>query len=268
MTVLNGDGNAVPEQLEKSLYAFSAHIRNPDSSPAPADIDDRRMEIYRDLFYRNIEGFISSAFPVLRSISSDEYWQSLVRDFMVQHRAKTPYFLEIAQEFLVYLERFRGELNCPEDFPFMLELAHYEWIELALDVSEAEIPLAAAQYSVDDLLQQKLQVSPLVWCLSYVYPVHRIGLEYLSEHSLVSPPSQQTHLIVYRNWADEVGFIEANTVTLRLVQLIQQNPELTLLKHLEAIAEQLQQAVDEAFLNNAKKLLLQLKNLSVLIEMD
>lgn len=268
MTVLNGDGNTVPEQLEKSLYEFSAHIRNPDSNPAPADIDDRRMEIYRDLFYRNIEGFISSAFPVLRSISSDEYWQSLVRDFMVQHRAKTPYFLEIAQEFLAYLSVARVKAADPEDPIFMLELAHYEWVELALDVSVDEVPAEAVQYNSDDLLNCRASVSPLVWCLSYVYPVHRIGPEYLNEHSLASPPSKQTHLIVYRNRADEVGFIEANTVTLRLVQLIQQDPGAILLKYLEIIAGELQLSADDIFLSNAQKLLLQLRNLSILIVMD
>ncbi|HKX55116.1 MAG TPA: putative DNA-binding domain-containing protein, partial [Xanthomonadales bacterium] len=34
--------------------AFAAHIRNPAVAPAPADVEDRRMQIYRDLFFNNI----------------------------------------------------------------------------------------------------------------------------------------------------------------------------------------------------------------------
>ena len=59
--------------------AFAAHIREPSVYPAPADIEDRRMKIYRELFYKNIEGFISSAFPILRKLYSDTDWHQMVR---------------------------------------------------------------------------------------------------------------------------------------------------------------------------------------------
>ena len=38
-------------------YEFTAHLRDPDHAKAPTDIEDRRMEIYRGLFYRNIQNF-------------------------------------------------------------------------------------------------------------------------------------------------------------------------------------------------------------------
>ncbi|NNG12205.1 MAG: DUF2063 domain-containing protein, partial [Halobacteria archaeon] len=49
-------------------YEFAAHIRDPKHQPAPADVEDRRMGIYRELFYNNVEGFIAGTFPVLRRI--------------------------------------------------------------------------------------------------------------------------------------------------------------------------------------------------------
>ena len=30
---------------------FTAHIRDPERIPPPADVDDRRMAVYRDLLY-------------------------------------------------------------------------------------------------------------------------------------------------------------------------------------------------------------------------
>ena len=54
--------------------------------------------------------------------------QEMVRDFMRRHRSTTPLFTEVGQEFLAYLQDERG----PQagDWPFMLELAHYEYVEL------------------------------------------------------------------------------------------------------------------------------------------
>ena len=63
----------------------------------------------------------------------------MVRDFFSQHKSHSPYFLEISQEFLAYLQNERTPQ--PEDPAGMLELAHYEWVELALTVSEDTIEM-------------------------------------------------------------------------------------------------------------------------------
>jgi hypothetical protein len=68
-------------------YAFAANIRNPGNSPAPDDIEDRRMQIYRELFYNNVESFISGTFPVLRRIYSDADWHALVREYFSRHKS-------------------------------------------------------------------------------------------------------------------------------------------------------------------------------------
>ena len=91
-------------ELADIQRAFAAHIREPDLHAAPAGIEDRRMKIYRELFYNNIEGFISSAFPVLRKLYSDTDWHAMVRDFVHRHQSQTPYFLVISEEVLAYLE--------------------------------------------------------------------------------------------------------------------------------------------------------------------
>ena len=64
---------------------FMAHIREPNMQPCPTDIEDRRMAIYRDLFFNNINGFVSSAFPVLKTLYSDQQWLLLVRAFFSEH---------------------------------------------------------------------------------------------------------------------------------------------------------------------------------------
>ena len=44
-------------------YRFTRHLRDPDNAPAPGDIEERRMAIYRDLLYRNVERFPGQQLP-------------------------------------------------------------------------------------------------------------------------------------------------------------------------------------------------------------
>ncbi|WP_444932225.1 DUF2063 domain-containing protein [Microbulbifer sp. SSSA002] len=200
-----------PETFKRVQRDFAAHLRAPERVLPPAEIEDRRVAIYRDLIYNNIESFIASGFPVLRSLYSDENWQQMVRDFVCEHTSVSPYFLQISEEFLAYLQNERGEQ--PQDPPFLLELAHYEWVELALDVSD--VPQPQGLLTEGDVLRQVPVVSPLVWSLSYRYPVHRLGPDFQPQE----PPETATFLFVYRDRADRVNFMEVNAVTARLLQL-------------------------------------------------
>jgi hypothetical protein len=223
-----------PEQpdFKAVQYAFTAHIRNPRDNPRPDDVEARRMKVYADLLYNNVEGFISSGFPVLRKITDDEKWHAMVRDYFHHHRATTPLFYEMSREFLKYLENERAPSN--DDFPFMLELAHYEWVELALSVSDQQIDWNGID-PAGDLLEGRPAMSALAWPLTYSFPVHRIGPDFLPQ----TPPEQPTCLVVYRDRDDEVHFLEINPVTAQLLQSIQQPDNLSGRQMLLHIAEQL-----------------------------
>ena len=80
--------------LQRLSDQLAGHIRNPEQVSAPGDVEERRVKIYRELFYNNIEGFVSGAFPVLRELINDQSWHALIRDFMVNYRCHSPYFLE------------------------------------------------------------------------------------------------------------------------------------------------------------------------------
>ena len=96
--------------------AFTRHIRDPEHNPAPDDIEDRRMAIYRRLLYRNVESFLSSCYPVIRKITPDDGWHALIQDYFKYHRARTPLFPRMPKEFLLYLQEERRDH--PEDFPW------------------------------------------------------------------------------------------------------------------------------------------------------
>lgn len=79
---------------------FTQHMRDPENNAAPEGIEDRRIKIYRELVYNNIEGFIANSFPVLRKITEDEQWHQMMRDYVCNHQAHTPLFPKMPQEFI------------------------------------------------------------------------------------------------------------------------------------------------------------------------
>jgi len=214
---------------------FAAHLRDPQHNPPPPGIEDRRLQIYRELFYNNVEDCLANAYPVLRRLTPDARWHETVRDFYAHHLCHAPQFHQVAEEFLTWLDQERGER--PEDPPFLRELAHYEWVELALSVDEAEIDAAPADRqdggsaaggrmpeAADpdaDLLAGAPLLSPLAWSLAYEFPVHRIGPGFQP----AEPGPQPVYLVVYRDREDRVRFMEINAVTARLLQLIEEAPQ-------------------------------------------
>jgi hypothetical protein len=215
---------------------FAAHLRDPARQPAPAGLEERRLRIYRELFYNNVEDFLANAFPVLRKLSSDAVWHARVRDFYARHRCQDPQFSGIAQEFLDFLEHERGAHA--DDPPFLRELAHYEWVELALAIAEEPAPGDTDTGPVDpqgDLLGGRPLLSPLAWPQAYLWPVHRIG----PAHQPHTPPLEPTYLVVYRNREDEVRFMELNAVSARLLQLIEEQPQASGRERLLQIAAEL-----------------------------
>lgn len=225
--------DTAPESLRKLQTGFAAHIRDPQKSPAPDGIEDRRMAIYRELFFNNIRSFLSTNFPVLHSLYDAAGWDTLCRDFYRDFQCQAPLFPEIPREFLRYLQEGRGDRA--DDPPFMLELAHYEWVELALSIAETEAEASAAIATDGDLLQGCPLLSPLAWALCYSFPVHRIGPDFQPQ----VPDDQPTYLLVYRNADDDVVFIELNPVSARLFALLQDNPNLSGLQALQQISAEL-----------------------------
>lgn len=221
--------------LKSAQLAMAAHLRDPAQAPAPPGVEQRRLKVYRDLIYNNIEGFISGGFPVLHSLYTEAQWEELVCGFMDRHRCRSPYFLEISQEFIAYLLNEHPLREC--DPPFMAELAHYEWVELALDIAEEELPEASPEAPIETAC---LQLSPLAWVLGYQYPVHQIGPSNRPDSA-----QQATFLVVYRDRQDKVEFIELNAATARLLELCRDNESVNSVDMLAAVAKEMQLPLEQ-----------------------
>ena len=202
--------------FQDKQYAFAAHIRDPENTVAPNGIEDRRMAIYRGLFFNNLYNLLGTFFPVLRKITSDDRWKHFIREFMKVHRAKTPYFLELPEEFLGFLQNEYQFVD--DDYPFLTELAHYEYAELALRVSPDENDMSRVDRG-GNLLTGAPVKSVLAWAFAYHYPVHRISTDFLPAEETEQP----SYLAIYRRSDDKVRFLELNAVTAALLDGVDKN---------------------------------------------
>jgi hypothetical protein len=205
-----------PARLAAQQMAFAAHLRDPELNPAPAHIEDRRMAIYRELFYNSLESNLATSFPVLRRLRGDAWWHRLVRDFYREHRAHTPLFPELGRELLRYLQTREPR---PDDPPFLLELAHYEWVELALALDDTrldEIDCDAA----GDLLDGVPVASPLAWPLAYRFAVQQIRPDFQPPEA----PAAPTFLLIVRDPNDDIHFKVIDALGYTLMQRLHDNP--------------------------------------------
>ena len=248
--------NTQPDFIKRQ-YEFAAHIRNPELHPAPSDIEERRMAVYREVFYNNIEDQLGNAFPVIKSILGEEDWHALVRDFYHTHESHTPIFSEIPQEFISYLEL---ERNNESDPPFLIELAHYEWVELALAFMDEKLDLNKININ-GDLFNDIPVLSPTAWPLSYDWPVHQLSADNLPEEL----PAAPTMLVVYRDDQDEIHFMEINIVTARLLALIKENTEYTGKQLLSMIADEIQFPNPKALIEGGKTILKDMQKRTILV---
>lgn len=235
------------DSAAQSQAEFAAHIRNPDKNPAPANIEARRLKIYRDLIFRNVESFLTGSFPVLTTLYSEDNWQALVQDFLENYVCHSPYFTEISQEFLNFLNTSR---DLSQDPPFILELAHYEWIELCLAIDETEQNAVTPGANIETAIPVPNQY---LQSLVYQFPVHRIGQGFQPQQA----PEEATYLLVYRDCSEQIKFVQFNAMSSALMAAIVQNFEQGLGLSGQALVLQLLADLPEAQQQNALNFALQ-----------
>lgn len=235
--------------LDRQLRAFAAHLRDPTASAPPAGIEDRRLAIYRDLLANNIHSLLSGNFPVMRKTLGEARWRTLVARFFADHPSRTPLFTRVASEFVDYLQ-LRDDAGDP---PWLAELAHYEWMELALQIDDAPVPAHDAD---GDLRSGMPLVSPHAWALAYRWPVHRIG----PACQPPEPGATHTLLLLRREPDGSVHFFELSPLVYRLLELLDTNDGNSGEVVLEQLASEADAAEREVFMGEGLAMLERLRD--------
>lgn len=197
--------------LREQLDVLAQHVRDPATHPGPPGIEARRLKIYSDLVYNNLDGLLAGGFPVIRKTLGDADWQVLVRGFLARHHSHTPLFTELGRELIAFIEAEPDPQR-----QWLAELAHYEWAELGLQLSDVALP---PHDPAGDLLDGVPLLSPLAWPLAYRWPVNRIGPDFQP----TEPPVEPTLVLLRREADGCIHFSQLSPLLFRLLELVATN---------------------------------------------
>ncbi|MGR9088593.1 MAG: HvfC family RiPP maturation protein [Gammaproteobacteria bacterium] len=198
--------------FERQQRQFLQYLRRPDSAPLPSGFAPERTAVYVDLLYNKFDESLTTCFPVINGLLSKEAWRALLLDFIAEHRCRTPYYRRIPDEFVQYLQDVRHR---SEDWPFLAELAHFEWIELQLSITEAE-PVVFKTLTKAKLLTNAPVFAPVLQLLHYRWPVQDINPAFLP----MEAHATTTHILGFRDRDDQVQFMALSPMTAHLVILL------------------------------------------------
>ncbi|OPZ12528.1 MAG: hypothetical protein BWZ07_01233 [Alphaproteobacteria bacterium ADurb.BinA280] len=249
--------HSAPDSLRAQQLALTRSLRDPQL-PGPEGIDARRLKVYQDLLFNNLHSLLSSQFPVIASLRGKHWWDAQVRAFFREHRARTPLFPELGQEFIAWLLDLeqQGRLEPP----FLRELAHYEWAELALAISDVCVDRAKID-PAGDLLAGAPVLSPLAWPLAYRYPVDQLRADFQP----TEPATEPCCFLLQRDSQDKVRFSRIDLLSFLLLTRLQQFPGQSGRHHLQSLAEMSAVTDVESFQRKAADLLQQLREREVIL---
>lgn len=166
-----------------------------------------KIKIYRDLVNHSLRGVVTSIYPLTKYILKKD-WSRLVNKYLEVYPHSSPILNRVAKDFPKYLSKQESIVS---KYPFVYELALYEWLEL--EVYEKENVL------VND--RKKPCLNPIHVICPFQYPIHKV-IERIKDDKLVTKiDKKHTNILIYRDPKTlKVRFFELEPGALAYVKLL------------------------------------------------
>ena len=199
------------QQLQKRL---TAHLRDPEAHPPPEGPEDRRIGIYRRLVFGNVSRLLEANFPFARKQLGKQAFAALIRNFLREHRAATPYFPRLAGEFQQWYQATQKSRE--DDPPWLGELILYESEKRRIRNLQDPAPNPEIDPK-GDVVSGVPAPSPLLRLLTLRHPVQKSKDGKLGD----THPEVPTCLLLRRDRAgrmqtDELGVLAAGLLAMIL----------------------------------------------------
>ena len=198
------------QALQRKL---TAHLRDPQANPPPEGPEDRRIAIYRRLVFGNASRLLGANFPVTRKELGKAAFAALIRDFLREHRAETPYFPRLAGELQAWYQNAQPQR--PDDPPWLGELILFEAEKRRLRNGAEPAPNPQIDPN-GDVISGVPAPSPLMRLLTLRFPVHESKAGNLSD----TPPDTPSFLLLRRDSAGRMRTEELNVLSASLLAMI------------------------------------------------
>ncbi len=130
---------------------------------AVADVEKRRLEIYRKAIFGGILRVLNKAYPLTRE-ALGEGWEPLVNEFFSNHECGSPELWKMPKGLCDYVEG-RGT-----EIPWLLDLLRFEWLEIEVHMG----PDVASESVVEgDIRFDPVVINPEHSLDHFTYPVWR-----------------------------------------------------------------------------------------------
>lgn len=192
--------------LRQFQEAFGGYLRrqahdDDDSALVP----ERVGRLYQELIFNSVANFPQQCFPICKRLLGERF-DTLCRTFFQDYPLHSPYFTQINHDFVQFLE---SQPSLPDG---IAELAHYEWVELLVDIDSDKEPIAVLASDGGDIA-----LNPSLQNLHYGYAVQL--MTFTSE--LADLQACETFLFMYRQSDDSVETMQTNALTHLLIDFMQ-----------------------------------------------
>lgn len=237
---------------------LTAHLRDPQANPPPEGPEDRRIAIYRRLVFGNAARLLGANFPVARKQLGKDAFSALIRDFLREHRAETPYFPRMAGELQSWYRK--AQPRRPDDPPWLGELILYESEKRRLRNAADPEPSPETD-PAGDVISGVPAPSPLLRLLTLRYPVHRGKSGKLDD----APPDVPSFLLLRRDSAGRMRTEELGVLSAGLLAMILDGSTQTGAELLENMMQQAPAEARPALTRQGKALLRRFHRVGVLL---
>jgi len=172
------------------------------------------MLTYRELARMSLIEPLEDMFPVLKALLEEAgAWDTCVQAFLDARTVRSSHYRDIAPSFLGWLAATGwGQ----ERWPFLLELAHVEILEVVVARWPDSEPLNGLH--ADPGPEDLVVLDPATQVVSYAYAVHQ------AREAAPVPEARPTHLLAFRNEAGEAHLLELTPATAALLVQAQTQP--------------------------------------------
>jgi len=202
-------------EYQRQLANF---CRTEDFTELPGATSAERVQTYRNLVFNGIEAALNNAFPLTREILETK-WPELIRRFVAEFPCQSPQLWQMPYGLIEYVES-RSDLT--QQFPFLLDLLNFEWVEIEVYMMEdASVESVTQSGSV---LNDVLVLNSEHRILLLEFPVFKFSTSVVKANSEVLVAAKGIYpLICYRHPQTlKANYFQLSTFYLNILGQIQE----------------------------------------------
>ena len=193
------------ESFGRDPEGFGARWHLPPADTAALLRFKDRLALYRDLGRANLEEAVENIFPITQAVLGDA-WDECIAAFLANRNLTTPFYRDIAPTFVEWLGSSRWGLD---RWPFLLPMAHFEFVEVMVLRSPTEPPVESLD--TEPTPNCRLVLNGATQVMNYAFAVHKANQEF------PVPEELPTYLLAYRDAGDEFQVLELTPATAALM---------------------------------------------------